>query len=204
MPVINKASNKQYLVIAIVTIIVTEFLAQLSSDFYYVIILMNLPYLLIFTYGAIINKLNSKNITIVALTFALIYIIFLVFYYFKQGCFVCTQTKKYPPQLFYTSYAVMCISLLWLVREKLVRLFDRIKILSFTQWIGSHTIWIYFWHIPMVTLLNTKSNMFILKFVLAYGVAILITYIQNRIVTKIISRSKNEKLNKDLSIIFKG
>lgn len=56
----------------------------------------------------------------------------------------------------------------------------------------------------MVFLSGVSYNLTVGGGILSYSVAILITYIQNRIVTKIIAGSKNEKLNKNLSIIFKG
>ena len=56
------------------------------------------------------------------------------------------------------------------------------KVSTFFKYIGSHTIWIYFWHIPFVEFFTyTNSDMhYMAKFAIAMSAAFLIVFLQEQ------------------------
>lgn len=115
-----------------------------------------------------------------------------------HGEFILVGKYKYPPQLYYLSYAVMCISLLWIVRAKITRCLQQIRLLNVVTYIGSHTLWIYFWHIPIVTFIGTHFTPSI-RFMIVYFSAIVLSYIQTCIVNTLCNRISNEFWKKNFS-----
>ena len=76
--------------------------------------------------------------------------------------------------------------------------------LDFFKYIGSHTIWIYFWHIPILDFATKLNISFAQKFFLVFGMALMITIFQNIIVDKIVQRLNNKDMVNNLKILFKG
>lgn len=61
------------------------------------------------------------------------------------------------------------------------------KVSTFFKYIGSHTIWIYFWHIPFVEFFTyTNSDMhYMAKFAIAMSAAFLIVFFARAIDTQL-------------------
>ncbi len=121
-----------------------------------------------------------------------------------EGRVVQTSVYKYPPRLYYTSYAMMCILLLWVVRHRICDVLRFCGLKDFFKYIGSHTIWIYFWHIPILDFATKLNISFAQRFFLVFGMALMITIFQNIIVDKIVQRLNNKDMVNDLKILFKG
>ena len=132
----------------------------------------------------------------------LIYISLAYYYSMDSGVYVLTQAKKYPPQLYYTSYALACCFLLWLFRVKITNMLPA-KVREFCLYIGSHTMWIYLWHIPLVSAVKGIDNA-IARYLLVYGLALLITYIQTIFIYQMTNRLKNESVNRFIKTVFVG
>ena len=97
----------------------------------------------------------------------------------------------------------MCISFLWLARVQFVAALKRIGLLRLATYIGSHTLWIYLWHIPVVYAVSEKFNAPI-RFLIVYVTAVVLASIQTYVVSKFTQHLKSENLRKDLRSILIG
>lgn len=167
-----------------------------------VYLLMNIPYLLIFAIGCRLQNISNKKITFMAACCLLTYLLFVCFYYWMEDEYILTQAKKYPPQLYYTSYALACCFLLWLFRFKITNILPT-KVREFCVYVGSHTMWIYLWHIPFVIVVYNVDNA-IVRYVIVYLCSLVCTYIQEQLVEYIIVRCRNEAIRNFVSTVFVG
>lgn len=178
------------------------------KDFISKIFLILIPYTAIYLYGLRLGQLSSKTILTISLTSFLIFISMAISKYIDQGYFVQTQEYKYPPTLYYLSYAFFCLNLVYFYTSKHLNI-EKIVIKELTVWLSSHSLWIYLWHImgisvwlyigenKIITLTGT-FGLFILKFIFIFSFGILITYIQVSIVGKLIKMNRNYLIEKIL------
>ncbi len=118
-----------------------------------------------------------------------------------NGEFTPTQSLKYPPSIYYFSYALFVSSLLWIYSEKIERLFEKMNIKNVVLFIASNSIWIYLWHIPLIKNIHTH---YVLKFFIVYLAAVAITYIQTSLVSHLLKRMDSVDLKKNIKILFTG
>ena len=100
------------------------------------------------------------------------------------------QSFKYPPRLYYLLWGGAVSSLLWTTQRWWGRLLD----LRPVKFIGQNTIWIYLWHIPLLSspvLLPGESWGW--RYASVYGMAVLIFSLQYFIVRRIEARRPEKK-----------
>ena len=160
----------------------------------------SIPYLFVFYFGVAIKNVPSKLIYIsVVISFG----VYLSFSHYSNFGFM-TQYNKYPAGLHYLSYAVFIILTLYISCDKIINVLRRFLILNkIIFFIAANTIWIYLWHIPIVTVCaKLKINWF-----LTYGMAIFlstsITYLQYRLIVLATSNSHCLFCEKHRKIIYK-
>lgn len=199
----KKVSNNIYIILFYLILFLNEFVANkcLSSAVGQMII-MTLPYALIFSLGIKINLLSNRALFFMASSFALFFIIsgFTLFWEFED--FVPNFDYKYPPRLYYLTYALFFVLFFWNIRYRIVKIVDYIGINRFVLFVGSHTMWIYLWHIIIVVAL--KNYHFIYLFPLAYLVPVFITFLQCRFLNQVCNRIECVNTVKKLKIIFEG
>ena len=118
------------------------------------------------------------------------------------GNFAPTQEFKYPPMLYYLSYAFTFIAFLWYYRQGILNILRYIGVLRFCIYIGRHTLWIYLWHIIYIALMTGRFNAQI-RFIMVYSLALLTAYLQERIVTFICEKFiGNNYFSRELKNIF--
>lgn len=181
-----------------------ELLARLTDNKVYYYITMNIPYLMMFLYGVMTPRLSGKRIRLVAGLFFVVFVALAVYYYSTTGAFQITQIRKYPPRLYYTSFAITVTSVLWILRNRILKLCDSIRITSVLSFIGSHTLWIYFWHIIFLMLLEGRIGNHFVLFACVFPLAVAADYIQVRIVESVIGKLDNETTCKNLRLLFLG
>lgn len=198
----NKIGQNKYYKILIVVSIIYFIMVQMNfltennivvNSFYLLI-----PYSIINALGMELKYLNKKTIISIITIFFITFSIFLIYYFIQEGKFISTQNYKYPPSVYYISYALVISLILYLlVSEKCSNLN-----LKFIYFVTKNSLWFYFWHILFVNIRNIKfSN---LNWIIAYIVTIIctsiMTYIQFKVVRKI-----EKKFGKNLlTNIFKG
>lgn len=199
-----RTSNRYFWWLFTGVLIAYEFVAKLSRCDAYYYLTMCIPYMMIFSYGAISDRMSKRNLLIVAIVSFVIFVLAAIYYYVVTGAFQPTQIRKYPPQLYYTSYAIAVTTILWMYRKGITQLCDSLRISNLFSFIGSHTLWIYFWHVIVLLVIGARISNPVLLFVTVFLIAVIIDYLQVRIIEFIFSKVNNEKVKNNLSIIFLG
>lgn len=78
--------------------------------------------------------------------------------FMQTGHFVPTQNFKYPPQLYYISYALAISLALISVRQPLANLVPQGKLRNIISFIGSNTLGIYLWHILTIKVISSVTH----------------------------------------------
>jgi hypothetical protein len=171
-----------------------------------------LPYSFLFGLGLCLPELSRRfTLSIFSITF----IIFCCSAFLLSGnnsfnCFAWTQQYKYPPRLYYLTYAISFTLLLYciLFNHKSYRfntLFSKILV-----FVNISSLWIFFWHRVLNFLwdassssLPTWSRNFIIRFTVLIIFSIAFTFVQRCLIKKIITNNQtNLTLNRFLSLMF--
>lgn len=200
----RKMTAFPFLLIFFVLLVGYEFIASDSRVGWYYYLTMAIPYVLIFALGTMSDSFTDRHFFLVAIIALVMYSGLAIYYYKVSGGFQISFTKKYPPRLYYTSFAIAIIALLWTLRKHITSVFVQFKLSDAFTFIGSHTLWIYFWHIIFLLLLETRIHNSALLFCIVFLLAVVFDYVQVRLVKWIINNSNCETLNKNLSLFFLG
>jgi peptidoglycan/LPS O-acetylase OafA/YrhL len=138
-------------------------------------VLYLVPFGTVFALGLKMQTLKNTTIAKIAMASIAIFILLGLFYYYKTGKIAQTQQYKYPPSLYYLSYAIGVSLLLWLLSGRLLGWIDSLGLSGLVFFVAQNSIWIYLWHIPFVSAITLP---FYSKFFAVYGVAVSIAYIQ--------------------------
>jgi len=103
-----------------------------------------IPYAALYAYGLKFEELSNKTLILIALITFFIFAVLGFYYYRDTGGIVPTQHLKYPPQLYYLSYAILMTNVLYLIVRNF---YPKSLLKDFWTWISSNSLWIYLWHI---------------------------------------------------------
>jgi hypothetical protein len=143
------------------------------------VVLMSVAYGCVFTIGLLAARLTPYQLRTMAMGMAAVCMICALHLRDATGAWVPTNMFKYPPQIYYLSYALSVGLMLVSFRPALARLCDRPFVKEFISFAGSNSLWIYLWHILALSLLfYIEPAPYLLKYVLVYGFAILATWFQ--------------------------
>lgn len=174
------------------------------QDDWRVILEMNIPYLAIFCIGTFILKMPKTSI-MTLLMCSLVAFATIAFYLKNEtGVFQSLQIYKYPPQAYYMTYGITVTLFLWITRKQIVLFFDKIKVLRAVEFIGSHTMWIYFWHIFLIVFIAENISSSAIRFLVVFIFACLFGYLQSIVLNIFVMRCKKESTKKMLFILFNG
>lgn len=164
-----------------------------------------LPFSLIYIYGMRLDRLSTKFVIFNTVLCLFTFIIIAILLIYGEGHFVQTQNFKYPPRIYYFSYSLFSIHIIYLIALKYEKLFKN----NFISWLSSNSLWIYLWHIYALYIIkyihildNDNSFNFIIKFMFIMLFSISFTYLQSCRVSSCLSKSNNLFL-KDLSSYLK-
>ena len=158
--------------------------------------LTTIPYCLFFYFGHLSRSIPTRGMAWISLASGLIFFAAAVYFYLKNQAFIPTWYFKYPPQLYYVSYAMTCIGILFLLRQPIARFLGQIHLKGFFSFVGSHTLWLYFYHIIMLFALGRISMSSPIRFLAVFAGALLLTWLHNLAFGKI--------KNKTVKTIFIG
>lgn len=121
----------------------------------------------------------------------------------RSNGFVQTQEYKYPPSLYYLSYAVSASIFSWIFSSKTWEIIEQSsKFQKFVLLVAQNSLWIYLWHIPLVKLIDTN---FLLKYLVVCAVSIIMAFIQVWFVQNILMpKFRNKTVQKNLKVLFTG
>lgn len=164
-----------------------------DSTFYYII-----PYGVLSYFGYYYTDFTKKTKNLIVVLSSFVFVIFGLYYYSIYGEFQLVSIAKYPPRLYYLSFGLACSFILLLLSETLSnKHFNN----SFICFVGSHTMWIYLWHILALRLyavFNLPEKWYI-KFFIVYFGSIFFTMIINTILDIV-----EEKYNSSLFKYLRG
>lgn len=141
-----------------------------------------IPYSVILAIGMIIRDLSSKKLYFYSIMFLLIYLILAVSLWTFYGSYQLTSIMKYPPRLYYISYALaLSFFLFAFFKQKSIH---NPKILKGIQFISGSSLWIYLWHILFIYIFKFWSIPipWIYQYVIVVIGACLIIFVQNKFV----------------------
>ena len=146
-----------------------------DSTFYYII-----PYGLITYLGYNYNKMTAKAKYVILLTSSIAFISLAIYYWADTGTFQLVQIAKYPPRLYYLSYGIACSFVLLMICERKNRALFENKIVRF---ISSHSMWIYLWHIFVLTVYEKLKlpEIWFIKLIVVYIISSVIVMIINKL-----------------------
>lgn len=178
--------------------IVTEF-GRIAS----LIILYAIPYSLLFALGLRIPTLTEKSNKAILLAFLICFALLTGAHCYTSGEFVPTQQFKYPPTIYYFSYAISVSVFLWLSSYKIWEILQKNKMMTnFVLFMARNSIWIYLWHIPLVKLIHFN---YLLKYFIVIPISLLIAYSQTWMVNNIFLKNiSNDQTRKNIKMILTG
>ena len=204
---LDKSSKRFFLGVSVLFLLLFEWYVNTRYSRFpgRTIVLTHFPYILVFALGYKIVDFQRKVIRGMMIVCMFVYLCISLFY-INDGCgYLQTQLFKYPPQVYYLSYAMGCCLFLWLVRVKVFSFLSglSLRLVDLIAFIGSHTIWIYLWHIPLVSMVKGIDSA-IIRFSVVYILATIIVGCQTWLVEKLLPLVKDTKRQKNLRMIFIG
>jgi len=143
----NKIVSNDYVYFAILFLVIMVFTLFLfhydGTGFVYQYILLCSPYVVVFCYGVRISRYSRNTLLIHAVFFLIVCMVGVIYLYLINGSLVATQGYKYPPTMYYLSYALFISALLLALASKVpVKIQESFIVSS----IASSSLWFYFWH----------------------------------------------------------
>lgn len=143
------------------------------------------PYAIIFAIGLRLPTLTRNQAYRLATACLITFISICMFLYFYTGEIVHTQEFKYPPAIYYFSYALFVSVFLWLQISPIEYVIDRIGAKAAVLFVAQNSIWVYLWHIPIVEAVENKDVSFAVKYVFVFLSASVLTYFQVMLIRKL-------------------
>ena len=140
--------------------------------------------------GIVVDKMSKGQRIIITLLFGSVFVAHMLVFGFEL-----TQTQKYPPRLYYLSYAVMASMVCYACANiKRLQPIVRSKII---MWLSQNSFWLYLWHIiplKVITssILPDKLDNFVVRYVCIVACTVILVEIHSliKIVWKVIRRQK--------------
>ena len=114
-----------------------------------------------------------------------------------------TQDFKYPPSIYYFSYAIAVSMFLWLISPFSQTILESRKhVNTLVMFIAHNSIWVYLWHIPGMKFLHTH---FLIKYVIAFSLAVFVTFIQVWVVENVlVNLSNSGRFKRNIRTLLTG
>ena len=189
-PLLNKIKTKTwFLPFLIVIYIAYELLFHFQigtsnkiilSTFYYII-----PYGILTAIGLKYESLKKTYKIIICLLSFVGFTSIAIYYFVKTGELVSVSHFKYPPTLYYLTYAMFVSFFLLLICDGKENILFKNKFVIF---ISSHSFWIYLWHILYLTLYGYfceniyNPDSWIIEFIVIFSISSLTVLLQNKII----------------------
>ncbi len=160
-----------------------------------------IPYSIIFAIGLRLPSLEDKHASFLSLTSLVIFVSLGTWIYATTGMAAPTQHYKYPPSIYYLSYALFVSSFLWIFRRQFEFILEKTKSKEFVLFCAQNSIWIYLWHIPFVKFFHSH---FIVKYIVVFSISVLLTFIQVWIINKVMNQIQSVIIKKNIKVLFTG
>ena len=140
---------------------------------YYII-----PYGLLTGLGMKYLSMTKQTKIIICVAGFILFVASGIFYYYSRGSIQLPTINKYPPRIYFLSYSVALSFLLLLLCEGKDNSFFRCRPVQF---ISSHSLWIYLWHIfyLMVSYKFSLIDNWVLRYGFVTALSIATVWLQN-------------------------
>lgn len=178
----------------------------LSGLLYHQLLLYLLPYGLLFALGLRLPQMQGRQPLAGAALMALALLSCGGLLWLQLGELPATQAYKYPPSLYYLSYALLLSLLLWSLPERYWQRISRSRLGPPLLFAARNSIWVYLWHILAVKLLvGSPGWSGIPLYLTVVTSAMLVTLLQVWLVTKVVvPRLTNERFRRNLVTVLTG
>ncbi|MGP1718259.1 MAG: acyltransferase family protein [Methylophilus sp.] len=164
-------------------------------------VLYVIPYGILFALGLRMPQLNTRQVYAIAFMSLAILIFAGVWLFLVYDEVVPTQSLKYPPSIYYFSYALFISSLLWIHSGLVDHTIEKFKLKPLVLFVARNSIWVYLWHIPLIKTIHTH---YLLKYLIAFSVAVMLTYMQIWMIGHLLNRIQSEPWRKNIKMVFTG
>lgn len=184
-------NNTAYLLLILLTLLIYSSVMPWLSAFGVIkVTLLDLvPYACVFALGMRLERLAKDKILLIAALNVLVFSGFALWFWVTEHKFVGTQLYKYPPHLYYLSYAIAISLLAYIAADSLLKWVKSMKLQNVVLFVGRNSMWIYLWHIFAIRiklLFELQFSSFISFYLFVYGLAILFTVVQRYLVNQTI------------------
>lgn len=196
-------SDEYFWSASVFVFVLTYVVSYLTNNKIVEFLLPFIPYSFIYCYGLKIKSYDKKTLLFICGSSFCIFSTIAFACYYKTGHFVQVGKCKFPPSIYYVSYAYFFSTLLWLYRKRITEMIREIKLIRLFSFIGSHSLWIYLWHIFFVQVsLRYFTNSFI-RFIFVIIMAVGCVFFQQRLIYRITNHVRKEK-SQIIKTIFIG
>lgn len=199
-------NQRTYFLILLASYVACELLTVLIHRVVHAPTLLNLfddtlltvvPYAILFAYGLQLGELAEWQIATTSLGSLLVFVAMSALKFRAEGHFVPTQLFKYPPTLYYLSYAFFCLNALYLFAKSAV--VARVPARP-VAWLSRNLLWIYLWHIMGISVWGMllgpphgRLGMTLLMLLFVIGFAVSVTWLQKRVVARLLPQAPGER-----------
>lgn len=168
-----------------------------SNVIFEFIIAYAIPYGIIYVIGMVSRKTSHVEDMKISIIFFFIFVLSSVCIFLIYNQIQATQIMKYPPTIYYISYALFMSFLLMGIFKMMP-----LKKLGVIEFCSGSSLWIYLWHIFFLYLIPLLFGQihWTAYYMVVVTCSIAVCYVQNKIVDKLESRN----INKNILKLFRG
>lgn len=205
------ANNNTYFLILGLALVLNEIVLWITHQIFpnqyilkplHELIFILIPYGALYAYGLKLQDLKTVTILMITGISLAIFTLIAVYLYRDAGEIVGTIIAKYPPTVYYLSYALGMLNLTYLICKAISKI-------SFGQnlvtWISANSLWIYLWHILTLyafLMFFSEADKNLVKSLIQYlcvlAGAVGITFIQNHLV-KMFLEKRSDRFSKTMT-----
>lgn len=169
------------------------------------IIFYLLPFGCIAGLGLYMTKASRKSLAYLLAGFSVLFVGLLFVY--DPNHLLSTQAYKYPPRIYYLSYALAVSFALYFMSR--TAWFEKIFSTKIMAFLASSTLWIYLWHIfflfqwkALQASLNLSFGNFGAEYLFVIICAVLVTYLQKNLIKQLVKKVKHKTLREAIVVSF--
>lgn len=134
-----------YLLYELTLFFFSPYVTESLKQFFNVVVFIVIPYAILYLYGVRLKSLSNRQVIYAVVLSLGVFTLLACSKYMVTGHIVHTQGFKYPPTIYYLSYAFFALNLVYLVCRNLPDLGDFLN--AIIIWLSTNSLWIYLWHI---------------------------------------------------------
>lgn len=154
-------------------------------------LLTPVAFTLLFLYGLKMDQLSTKQLLSISAAALVIFLSYVAYNFYFLGKFLGTQLYKNPPTLYYMSYSLFWINVVYIVCKKWLHHWIPS---IYSQWLSANSLWVYLWHILAIFIWEKVFEVpgdlpfvSLAKFSYILGFGVILTFFQNVLVSSLLS-----------------